>query len=128
MNIFEENIKDHYRNPRNYSSKQIEYNGSCQNLSCGDEIFVLLDVGYSKINILESRVISCIFTGSGCAISIATMSMLSDEVIGKTLGEIDAWDENYLKTLIEIDINPARKKCLIIGLEALKQAISNLTR
>lgn len=89
------------------------------NTSCGDEITVDL--------IIENDVVTSIgWTGSGCAISQANMSLLADELTGKTLMEIKAYSEQQVIEQLGIEISPRRSKCALLGLQAVQKAIEKL--
>jgi nitrogen fixation NifU-like protein len=59
---------------------------------CGDQYEVYL-------NIIENRVIEASFTGYGCAISKASTSVLTKELIGKELEEIEEEINEFLRLL-----------------------------
>jgi nitrogen fixation NifU-like protein len=65
------------------------------------------------------------FQGSGCAISQASASLLTDELKGKSLDEARAISRDDLLDLIGIplDRNPVRIKCALLPLKALKVGI-----
>src|ERR1043165_7359436 len=83
--LYREVILDHYKNPRNRRELTAP---SCtvrgHNPLCGDQITLELDVDG------ESRIREAGFQGTGCAISQASASMLTEAVRGKTLEEADA--------------------------------------
>ena len=70
--MYQENILDHYKNPRNFgkidnsSVHHHEYNPLC-----GDEIDMFLVIGENK------KIVDVKFNGKGCAISQASASMLT---------------------------------------------------
>lgn len=114
-------ILDHYKNPRNFGATGFESTHSAllENLSCGDKIETFIKIEDNKINDLR-------FTGEGCSITIGAMSLISDELIGMALEEVSKLDyENFVKEVIGIDLTPARVKCAVLGLEAVKKAIVN---
>ena len=63
------------------------------------------------------------FAGKGCAISQAAASLLTDEIKGKTIDEIKKLDKKYVLELLGVDISPARMKCALLGIKALKLTI-----
>ncbi len=76
--LYEEVILDHNRAPRNFGKPAI-FNRQAEgyNPICGDEFTVYLQV--------EQGVITHIgFTGSGCAISTASASLMTESLLGKT--------------------------------------------
>lgn len=116
-NIYQENIIDHYTNPKNFKViKDATYKGKFSNLSCGDEVEVYVTTDSSN-NITDIG-----FQGSGCALSIATTSILSEELKGKSIEYIKALKYEDLTSLIGITPSVARSKCVLTGLEALRDA------
>ena len=94
--LYRDNIIDHYQNPRNYGTLEhpdISYEDS--NPVCGDELRIDLQVK-------DNTVVDALFSGHGCSISQASASMLTEEIIGKTLGEVKQIDKQYLLDLLGI--------------------------
>ncbi len=110
-------ILDHYRNPRNFGHLE-KPDASAEDLNplCGDQIRVELAVG-------DDRKVSDVrFSGKGCAISQASMSMLSEAIKGKTLEEIATLPKEAVLENVGIGISPTRMKCAMLGLKVLKSA------
>ena len=76
---------------------------------------------YLKIE--NHKVVDFSFEGKGCAISVAAMSMLSDEIIGMHVDDIQKITPDFVVDLLGIEVGPVRLKCALIGLDATKQAI-----
>lgn len=66
------------------------------------------------------------FTGHGCAISRAAASMMSEEIIGKSLDELRGWDKENITDLLGIEVGPVRIKCALLPLKAMKAAVWGL--
>lgn len=117
MNIYAEDIIAQYEKPHNKgkianaTTSFHEYNPTC-----GDDITVYM-------NIKDGKVTDIKFDGSGCAISVASASMLTDEIKGKSVAEVEKLDVHYLIDLIGIDPGPARLKCATISLKAAKKGL-----
>jgi nitrogen fixation NifU-like protein len=117
MDIYAQNIMDHYRHPHNCGvlspadASQHELNDSC-----GDDISVSLRLDGKKIKEIK-------FTGHGCAISQAGISMLSDELIGQSVTAVLAYKFADLEKLFGIKISERRYKCAMIGLQAIQHAL-----
>ena len=80
--MYLENILDQYKHPRNFGNLDHATNKHKENNPlCGDEIEIMLIV---KNNIVED----IRFNGKGCAISMASASMLTQEIKGKTVEEV----------------------------------------
>lgn len=80
--LFKEMIQDHYRHPRNKKPLSMEEQGAVlDNPSCGDRVAL-------KIEWDENDTISAIcFDGEGCSISMASASMLTEILSGKSREE-----------------------------------------
>jgi nitrogen fixation NifU-like protein len=83
--LYQEVILDHGKNPRNFRRPEdatCEANGN--NPLCGDKLTVFIKVGEND------DIEDAAFEGRGCAISVASASMMTDIVRGKKVGEVDA--------------------------------------
>ena len=112
--LYRDNIIDHYQNPRNFGTLEhpdISYEDS--NPVCGDELRM-------DLKVQDGRVVDARFTGHGCSISQASASMLTEEIIGKTLDEVKQIDKQYLLDLLGIPLGPVRLKCALLSLKVLK--------
>lgn len=117
MSSYSDLIFDHYHNPQNIGSlDDATHIAELKNLSCGDQIKLFLKVENSLIIDLKYQM-------SGCAISTASISILSDEIIGKSIESVQIMSIDDIKNLIEIEISYARTKCATLGLEAIKKAL-----
>ena len=116
--IYQENILDHYKNPRNFGKiKNASVHHHEYNPLCGDEIelFLVLD---------KSRKIADVkFNGHGCAISQASASMLSEQIKGKSLNELKNLAKEDILKMLGIPISPVRLKCALLPLDTLKNSI-----
>ena len=134
-NLYQEVILDHYKNPQH---KKLSPTFDAQvhhiNPSCGDEITL-------NVTLSGETVASVSWDGVGCSISQASVSILSDLVLGKTLAQAQeisdsfmalmqskgtqAGDENLLEdavALAGVSQYPARIKCALLGWMAFKDA------
>ncbi len=113
-----ENILDHYKNPHNKGkvADATVFNKE-KNPSCGDELEVSAHVDAHK-KITEVK-----FDGHGCAISQAAISMLTDDLCGKTTAEILQMKKEHVLELLGVDVAPMRIKCAMLGLRVLQRAI-----
>ncbi|MDV3277641.1 MAG: SUF system NifU family Fe-S cluster assembly protein [Nitrososphaerales archaeon] len=114
--IYKEIILDYYRNPRNFGSLEphdIEAHDT--NPLCGDEVTMQIKVGEGN-KIEQIR-----FTGKGCAISLASSSMLTELAKGKPLEWVKQLSkENVLEMLGNPELGPSRIKCALLGMKVLK--------
>ena len=89
--LYQELILDHYKRPRNFGDVD-SFTGTCSaeghNPLCGDNIKL-------KVNVTDQQITDLRFSGSGCAISTAAASIMTDAVKGKSLGEAEAMFKKY---------------------------------
>jgi nitrogen fixation NifU-like protein len=115
--IYKETILDHYRHPRNYGDlPDANAHARDANNLCGDVIEMQVRVNANMISDVR-------FRGEGCAISIATASMLTEFSKGKTVPEVKKLGKDDLIKLLGADPGPARIECALLALGVLKAAI-----
>ena len=111
-------ILDHYKNPRNFGTiDDADFSYEEGIPSCGDVI--RLDVKI-KDDILEDIK----FSGTGCAISQASVSILTENVIGKKIGDIISLTDHDMLEALGGQVSPIRFKCALLGLTVLKKALT----
>lgn len=113
--VYQENILDHYRWPRNYGKlAKPSFSHRENNAVCGDYVEIQAKVSASG-TIEEIK-----FTGEGCAISKAAASMLTEFLKGKPLSDLEKFSSNDMVSLLGITPGPARLKCALLALKAAK--------
>ena len=119
-NLYREHILDHYHHPRNQGTLE-DADISCEldNPVCGD--VVRLDVRLSDGRVSEAR-----FSGHGCVISIASASMLTEEILGKTVEELRALQDEDMFEMMGITLGPVRAKCGLLPLRVLQEGLACL--
>jgi nitrogen fixation NifU-like protein len=120
--LYRENILDHYQNPRNYGTldhPDITYQDD--NPLCGDVIRIDLKLDQ------DDRITEVAFSGEGCAISQASASMLTEEILGKTLDEVRQLSKDDILEMLGIQLGPVRIKCALLSLKVLKAGAYGLT-
>lgn len=135
--LYQEVIFDHNRNPRNFrlmENPDREVEGF--NPLCGDKLTLFLKI---KDGIIEDAS----FQGSGCAISTASVSLMTEIIKGKTVeeaqglfelfhkmttgenGEVDLEAIGKLAVLAGVREYPARVKCATLAWHTLDAALKN---
>lgn len=117
MDLYTETILDHYEYPHHAGTLiSPDVHVVEHNLLCGDRIE--LDCAFDADGVIADVA----FIGSGCALSRASMSLLSDWCIGKSRADIEALSSDAVQALIGSAIMPARLTCVMLGALALKQS------
>ncbi len=136
--LYQEVILDHGKHPRNFHAMDDASHGAeGLNPLCGDRLVLYLKV--------ENGVVaSASFTGSGCAISTASASVMTEIVTGKTIDEIRRLFDRF-KTMVTAPIGetpdtvdlgklavfagvrefPVRVKCATLAWHTLEAALEN---
>lgn len=136
QDLYQRIIIDHYRNPRNFHElDQPNRHADGHNSLCGDKLTVYLEI--------ESGIVKDIgFTGTGCAIFMASASIMTESVKLKTLEEIKTISERFFQLVdksrelqpapaITDDLSafsgvrgyPSRVKCASLPWKTLKNAV-----
>ena len=116
--IYSEILINHYKHPFNYGKpSHFHKSGEAINEMCGDELQVYILTEENKID-------KIFFTGNGCAICLGTMSILSEELEGKSLERLKEVDEAYILKKINMKPDSSRIKCATLSLDALHDALS----
>jgi nitrogen fixation protein NifU and related proteins len=136
--LYQEVILDHNRRPRNWGSlPDATRSAEGYNPLCGDRLTL-------HVRIDDDRIAAVSFEGSGCAISKASASLMTDAVKGRTLVEalelfdrvhemlttpidrpIDETHVGKLAVLAGVREFPTRVKCASLAWHTLKSAITD---
>lgn len=128
MDMYREDVMDHYEHPRNRG----ELTGADvlterdSNASCGDMVqFYIRIVGESA----NQRISEVKWKGIGCAITTAAASKLSEYLIGKQVEEIRKLGEQELvEKGVGFEINPGRMKCLTLPAKTIVKLLTHTTK
>jgi nitrogen fixation NifU-like protein len=116
--LYREQILDHYGRPRNEGTLEdpdISYERD--NPICGD--VVRLDIRLQNGKVSQAR-----FTGQGCVISMASASMFTEEIQGKTIAELKAMNDEDIFKMLGIDLGPSRANCGVLPLRVLQEGLA----
>lgn len=115
--LYRENILDHYKHPRNRGAvAKPSSSAHDSNPLCGDEISMSLAVKGGKLADVK-------FEGTACAICLASASMLTEEVKGKSVAAARKAGKEQVLSLLGIDPGPVRLKCALLPLKVFKLAL-----
>lgn len=137
MDLYQELILEHSKRPHHAGLREPFDAESFQvNPTCGDEVQL-------RVKLDGEKVADVSYEGQGCSISQASTSVLTDLVVGQTVGEafkkLDAFtelmqsrgqvepNEDVLEDAIAfagVSKYPARVKCALLGWMAFKDAVS----
>lgn len=119
--MYQERILEHYRKPRNFGHlEHATASGTEANPLCGDNITMelILDASHEKVEDVR-------FSGEGCAISVASASLLSQEVKGKSVKSVAALSQTDVEKMVGVPLSPVRIKCALTSLMALNRALGS---
>lgn len=117
MDIYREQLLDHYRNPRGWGLKEgADFTYELYNQLCGDTLTVQLWVNNDSI--AEMR-----FFGVGCAISRACTSLVAESVKDKNISHLQAMKLSDIEALLGEKVSPGRISCALLGLSAAQHAL-----
>ena len=117
--MYQEIILDSWRNPKNFGKiKNPDISFKDSNPSCGD--IIQIDIKLNKNKIEEIK-----FNGSGCIISQAMASMLTDYVKNKNLNDIKKINKEEILKMLGINLSGMRIKCALLSLKVLKYGVYN---
>lgn len=135
--LYQEVILDHSKHPRHFGPlEHATHNGEGHNPLCGDRVTVHLLVDG------EDRIKDIKFEGRGCAISQASASLMTDMLVGRTVGEAEklmdgflhlvkgegaadlaADDLEQLNVMAGVSAFPMRVKCATLAWHTMKSAL-----
>ncbi len=132
--LYKEVILDHYKNPRNKREVPgAELSCSRNNPLCGDELTVFA-------HLEDGTVADVGFEGQGCSISQSSASMMTEAIVGKSVGdaleltarfrgmmagEVEPDEETFgeLVALKGVVKYPIRVKCAVLAWDVLQEAL-----
>lgn len=109
--IYREELMEHYKNPQNKGQMEDpteEKTGN--NPFCGDVVTIQLKIDDGTIQDIK-------FDGHACAVSVASASILTDEVKGKPLSKAKEMSKDRLLELLGVELTTSRIKCAELPLD-----------
>ena len=136
--LYQEVILDHNKRPRNFRAlDRSTHHADGANPLCGDKVTLYLDIRNGTIQDIA-------FQGSGCAISTASASLMTEALKGKPVAEVEHLFEEFhdavtgvaepapdlgkLAILTGVRDYPARVKCATLAWHTLRAALENQTQ
>ncbi len=120
--LYREHILDHYGNPRNKGMLE-DADLFCEwdNPVCGDVVRLYLRLAGGRVSDVR-------FDGDGCVISMASASMFTKEIQGKTLEELRALKDEDMFEMLGITLTSARANCGLLPLRVLEKGLESLDK
>jgi NifU-like protein len=118
---YSEKVMDHYRNPRNVGAiDNADAVGVAGSLTCGDQLKIYLKI--------ENNIVTdAKFQTFGCGSAVASSSILTEMIIGKTIEEVKKITNKDIAD--ELDgLPPEKMHCSVMGYEALEDALKNFNK
>ena len=115
--FYQKVLMDHFKNPRNKRSvENHNFSSGKDNPACGDVI--------TMTGIIEDGVIKELgFEGSGCVVSQASVSMLTEKCAGMSTDDAMAMTKDDIVDMLGMELGPNRLQCALLALEALHKGI-----
>jgi nitrogen fixation protein NifU and related proteins len=113
--LYRDVIVDHNRRPRNFGHLEgANHSAEGHNPLCGDRLKLYVDLKGDKVEDLS-------FEGSGCAISVASASLMTEALKGRSLAEVRAYFDEIHKLLTQHDYVPQRDLGKLAALSGVRE-------
>ena len=116
--MYSQKVMDHFRNPKNHGKiENADGVGKVGNPVCGDVMYIYIKV---ENNIL----VDVKFETFGCVAAIATSSMSTDMIIGKSIDEALTVTNKAVAEALE-GLPPTKMHCSVLAEDGIKAAIED---
>ena len=115
--MYREELLEHYRNPQNRG--RIENPDATHhdfNSMCGDDVEVFIKINGDRVEDVK-------FSGTGCAISQAGASILTEHVKGMNLRDAISMKSEGMLEMLPFKVSHLRMKCALLAMKAVQRAI-----
>ena len=117
MALYSETVMDHFRHPRNVGViENADGVGEVGNAKCGDIMKIYLKIENDTISDVK-------FETFGCASAIASSSLVTELIKGKTLEEAEQLKNTAIAE--ELELPPVKIHCSILAEDAIKAAVED---
>lgn len=119
MDLYREQILDHYRRPRHWGlTEGASTQATGHNPLCGDAVTVQVDIEGEHVQAMR-------FVGHGCAVCLASASLVSEYVPQQSVASVAALGLFEIQALLGTQLPPARIKCGLLALETAQTAVTS---
>ena len=117
--LYSEKVMDHFTNPRNVGEiEDAQGVGVVGNAKCGDIMKIYLEIDENDI------ITDCKFKTFGCGAAIATSSMATELIMGKSVKEALALTNSAVVEALD-GLPPVKVHCSVLAEEAVRSAIAD---
>ena len=117
--LYSEKVMDHFTNPRNVGEIEgAQGVGVVGNAKCGDIMKIYLEIDENDI------IVDCKFKTFGCGAAIATSSMATELIKGKSVKEALALTNSAVVEALD-GLPPVKVHCSVLAEEAVRSAIAD---
>jgi nitrogen fixation NifU-like protein len=115
--LYRDEIIEHYKHPRNYGKlDDPDVHVEANNPLCGDRLAM-------DLKLRDGVVEDVRFSGRGCAISQASASMLTEQMVGARLEDLAKTTRDDILDNLGVEVSYARIKCATLSLGLLRLAL-----
>lgn len=118
MDLYRDQLLDHYKHPRNFfSMEDATHHAHADNPLCGDDLDIWLKVENDNITDIS-------FQAQSCAITMGTASLITEELKGQPLAKAQNLNLDQILEILGTPLTATRQQCAQVVLTALQKALS----